>query len=241
MQPEEDPDVRWVAALAHVSRARAARAVERATSERSLFRHLERMHKLGGRSSYIEIDAPLELYALVSLLEPKHVVEVGVSSGVSSGYLLEAMDRVGRGTLHSVDLPKKDARPERLRRSSSPSWSLPHGRASGWAVPFRLLGRWDLRLGDKKEVLPLLGRELPSVGLFVYDVPHSEEQAARDFAAIDPLLPAGGVAIADHGPGGGRCAPLAAWARARSAEPVGRSGLGLYGFRAGVHRRRALK
>jgi hypothetical protein len=237
MQPEEDPDVRWVAELAHVSPARAARALERAASERSLFRHLERMHKLGGRSSYI--DAPLELYALVSLLEPAHVVEVGVSSGVSSGYLLEAMDRLGRGTLHSVDLPKKDARPERLRRSSSPSWSLPQGRASGWAVPFRLLRRWDLRLGDKKVVLPLLGRELPAVGLFVYDVPHSEEQAARDFAEIDPLLPAGGVAIADHGPGGGLCAPLATWARARAAETFGRSGLGLHGFRAGAHRRRA--
>ena len=236
MEPEESPDIDWVAALARVPRARARRAVGEAASERALFRHLDRMHRAGGRSSYIEIDAPLELYALVRLLRPRHVVEVGVSSGVSSAYLLRAMDRIGRGTLHSVDLPAKDRREPRLRRN--PSWSLPVGRSSGWAVPFALLGRWDLRLGDKKTVLPLLARELPSVGLFVYDVPHSEAQAGRDFAEIDRLLAPGGVAIADHGPGGGLCAPLDAWSRARSARPVHRADLGLYGFRAGAGRYR---
>jgi len=239
MQPEEDPDIRWVAELAGVPEAKAKRAVEAAASERALFRHLDRMHRLEGRSSYIEIDAPLELYALVRLRKPSHVVEVGVSSGVSSAYLLEAMDREGGGTLHSVDLPKKDTRPANGGRRRNPSWSLPTGRSSGWAVPFPLLRRWDLRLGDKKAVLPLLGETLPSVELFVYDVPHSEEQAALDFAAIDGLLPVGGIAIADHGPGGGLCAPLRDWASARSAKPLRRTDLGLHGFRAGARRRPA--
>jgi hypothetical protein len=93
-------------------------------------------------------------------------------------------------------------------------------------------------LGDKNEVLPLLRAELPSVGLFVYDVPHTERQAALDFAAIDPHCKAGAVAIADHGPGGGLCAPLARWARSRSARPVRRAGLGLHGFRCGQRGRR---
>ncbi|HLM70866.1 MAG TPA: hypothetical protein VK423_05765, partial [Thermoplasmata archaeon] len=89
MRVEEDPDATWVAGLAGVSRARAQRAVQLGQAEHRLFRHLERMHRLGGRTSYIEIDAPLELYALVRLLRPAHVVEVGVSSGVSSAYLLQ--------------------------------------------------------------------------------------------------------------------------------------------------------
>lgn len=236
MQPESDPDARWVAELAGVSVARAAQALEHAASERRLFGHLDREHRAGGRSSYIEIDAPLELYALVRLTKPTHVVEVGVSSGVSSAYLLQALDRVGTGTLHSVDLPKPDHRPRARGKRSNPSWSLPEGYSSGWAVPFPLRKRWDLRLGDKKAVLPLLGAELPSVGLFVYDVPHSEEQAALDFAEVDRRLLVGGVAIADHGPGGGLCAPLHDWARGRSAEPRRRRDLGLYGFRAGRRR-----
>jgi len=229
MQVEEDPDIDWVAALADVDRATAERAVAEAQGETALFRHLDRQHRAGGRSSYIEIDAPLELYALVRLLRPRHVVEVGVSSGVSSAYLLAAMERSAHGTLHSVDRPKLESR--RRPRNGNPSWALPPGHASGWAVPFPLRQRWDLRLGDKKDVVPLLAAELPPVGLFVYDVPHEETQAGREFTALDPRLPRGGVAIADHGPGGGLCAPLRRWATARGARPLRRTGLGLFGFR----------
>jgi Methyltransferase domain len=233
MQVETEPDHDWVAALAHVPVPRAHRALEAASAERRLFGHLDRMHREGGRPSYIEIDAPLELYALTRLLRPAHVVEVGVSSGVSSAYLLQAMDRNGRGTLHSVDLPKKEATARSGARSRNASWSIPPGRSSGWAVPFLLRRRWDLRLGDKKEVLPLLREELASVGLFVYDVPHTEQQAALDFAAVDRRMGVGAVAIADHGPGGGLCAPLRRWATARSGRPLRRAGLGLHGFRCG--------
>jgi hypothetical protein len=231
MQLEDDPDPAWVAALAHVSLGRASRAIEEARGERALFRHLDRMHQEGGRSSYIEIDAPLELYALVRLLRPRHVVEVGVSSGVSSAYLLQAMERLGRGTLHSVDLPKLEPPRPKGKSRLYPSWALPPGRSSGWAVPFPLRQRWDLRLGDKRAVVPLLAGELGPVGLFVYDVPHNEADAGREFAALDRRLPNGAVAIADHGPGGGLCAPLRRWAVKRKSRALGRSGLGLYGFR----------
>ncbi|MGA8275189.1 MAG: class I SAM-dependent methyltransferase [Thermoplasmata archaeon] len=234
MQLEDNADPAWVAALASVSLRRASRAMEEAQGERALFRHLDRMHREGGRSSYVEIDAPLELYALVRLLRPTHVVEVGVSSGVSSAYLLQAMDRLGRGTLHSVDLPKTESPRPDGKRSRYPSWALPPGRSSGWAVPFPLRKRWDLRLGDKREVVSLLGEEVESVGLFVYDVPHVEAQAAREFAALDRRLPKGAVAIADHGPGGDLCAPLRRWAATRGARPVRRTGLGLFGFRCAV-------
>jgi hypothetical protein len=232
MQAEDDPDATWVSELAGVSETRSLEALREGQEERALFRHLDRMHRLGGRRSYIEIDAPLELYALVRLLQPTHVIEVGVSSGVSSAYLLQALNRVGRGTLHSVDLPKPETRPRTARRN--PSWSIPPGRSSGWAVPVPLRKRWDLRLGDKKDVLPLFAEETPPVGLFVYDVPHSEAQAARDFATINPCLTSGAVAIADHGPGGGLCAPLRRWALSRSTRPLRRNGLGLFGFRCAV-------
>ena len=231
MQTERNPDSVWVSQLAGVSERRSLDALRQAQEERALFRHLDRMHRLGGRASYVEIDAPLELYALVRLLRPDHVVEVGVSSGVSSAYLLKAMDRLDHGTLHSVDLPKiEPSRPGRPR-SRFPSWALPPGRSSGWAVPFPLRKRWDLRLGDKREVVPLLADELSSVGLFVYDVPHAERQAGREFMALDRRLAKGAVAIADHGPGGGLCIPLRDWATARGARPIRRTDLGLFGFR----------
>jgi hypothetical protein len=234
MHPELDPDTAWVASLAGCDRSTAERAVGEASRETRLFAHLAREHRREGRSSYVEIDAPLELYALVRLLRPRHVVEVGVSSGVSSAYLLQALDRNGRGTLHSIDRPK---RPPPRARSGVPgggaSWSLPPGRCSGWAVPLSLRERWDLRIGDKRTVIPLLAEELERVELFVYDVPHDDRDARKEFFRLEKRLPTGSVAIADHGPGGGLCEALAAWGARRQATPVRRSELGLYGIRCG--------
>jgi Methyltransferase domain len=233
MRKETDPDIPWVAHLAAASPARAAKAVDEAAAEGRLFAHLAREHRAGGREHYVEIDAPLELFGLVRLLQPRHVVEVGVSSGVSSAYLLQALERNGTGTLHSVDLPKYDRRPARLRASTNGSWSLPAGRGPGWAVPWGLRKRWDLRLGDKAVVLPLLGEELSRIDLFVYDVPHDDRRSGTEFRALDPCMPRGAVAIVDHGPGGGPCPALRGWATRRNARITGRSGLGLYGFRCG--------
>lgn len=97
MQEETDPDGEWVAALAGVGRTAAEGSLHEAAGERALFRHIAREHQSEGRPSYIEIDAPFELYAITRRLRPRHVVEVGVSSGVSSAYVLEALRRNKRG------------------------------------------------------------------------------------------------------------------------------------------------
>jgi hypothetical protein len=240
MRPELDPDPDWVAALSGRSVGAARRALAVAAAERTLFRHLAREHEREGRASYIEIDAPLELHALVRLTRPRHVVEVGVSSGVSSAYLLAALRENRRGTLHSVDLPSRPKPGRTAGRTSTASWSLPEGRTTGWAVPFELRGRWDLRLGNKRDVLPLLTEELARIDMVVYDVPHEDLATLREFLDLDRRLPTDGIAIADHGPGGGLCFALRRWARRRGATPARRSGLGLYGFRANPRLRPAL-
>jgi hypothetical protein len=230
MNVEDDADPSWVSELTGHALPAAASAVEEARADRRLFAHLAGEHRRAGRSSYIEIDAPLELHAIARLLRPEHVVEVGVSSGVSSAYLLAALERNGRGMLHSVDLPSTS------RRSSSggASWSLPLGKSSGWAVPLRLRRGWDLRLGDKADVVPRLAAELPRVDLVVYDVPHNEADLVREFAHLDPRVPRGAVVIVDHGPGGGLCLALRRWARRRGTAATPRAGLGLYGMRCGT-------
>jgi hypothetical protein len=231
MHREADPDVAWVSHLCGRPPADSERAVQEAQGERRLFRHLAREHAREGRESYIEIDAPLELHALVRLGQPAHVVEVGVSSGVSSAYILSALEKNRKGTLHSVDLP---SHPRRSRSRNGPprmSWSLPAGRATGWAVPFPLRKRWDLRLGDKADVLPLLAEELPAIDLLVYDVPHEDRTTREELRTLDPLLSEGAVVLIDHGPGGDLCAALRDWSQTVGSEPIGRANLGLYGAR----------
>jgi Methyltransferase domain len=231
MQAETDPDVGWVQALSGRTPAECERAIGVARGARRLFAHLAREHQRHGRASYVEIDAPLELHALVRLLRPAHVVEVGVSSGVSSAYLLDALDQNGAGTLHSVDRPSRPPRNPGARGTTQSSWSLPPGTSSGWAVPFALRKRWDLRLGDKAEVLPILAEELPRIDLFVYDVPHEDSATRAELRTLDRRIPPGGVVIVDHGPTGGLCAALRSWARSHATRPVRRRDLGLYGAR----------
>jgi Methyltransferase domain len=237
MQPEPDPDPVWVQLLSGAEERQCLQAIGEAQGDRRLFSHLAREHDREGRESYIEIDAPLELHALVRLLRPAHVVEVGVSSGVSSAYLLAAMEKNGKGTLHSVDLPSRPRRGANGDAGPRMSWSLPPGRSPGWAVPPRLWTRWDLRLGDKAAALPILAAQLPRVDLLVYDVPHEDAATRKEFRLLDPLFPPGGVAIVDHGPGGGQCAALRGWGQDRHARPVRRAGLGLYGARLLARRR----
>ena len=231
MRPEIDPDPEWVARLSDCSPEEASAAVTEAREQRGLFDHLAAEHGREGRSSYIEIDAPLELHAIARLLRPLHVVEVGVASGVSTAYLLHALKMNGRGTLHSVDRPSFRRRNPSRGRSAAASWSLPPDRTSGWAVPSGLTSRWDLRLGDKSVLLPVLAKELPRVDLFLYDVPHDDRTSIVEFRALDPVFREGAVAIVDHGPHGDRCAALAAWGRSAHTRLWRRRVLGLYGMR----------
>ncbi len=230
MQFESDPDPAWVAELTGSSVAAAQRALAEVARDVRLFRSIRRQHLRGGRSHYVEIDAPFELHAIARMNRPRTVVEVGVSSGVSSAYLLRALARNRRGRLHSIDLPRRE--PPHRSDPTRGSWTLPAGRASGWAIPAGLRDRWSLHLGNKAVELPRLAADLDRIDLFVYDVPHDDSNCGREFRAVDHRLPVGGVAIVDHGPGGGRCPVLARWARRRGAAPAGRRGLGLYGFRA---------
>jgi predicted O-methyltransferase YrrM len=55
-----------------------------------------------GRTGY---DEGLYLYALLRELRPDVAVETGVCNGVSTAFLLLALDRNAHGALHSIDLP----------------------------------------------------------------------------------------------------------------------------------------
>ncbi|EQD52284.1 hypothetical protein B2A_06602, partial [mine drainage metagenome] len=135
------------------------------------------------------------------------------------------------GTLYSIDLPSYPRPSRKTGRSPVYSWTLPPGRSSGWAVPRALCDRWDLRLGDKADLMPVLARELEQIGLLLYDVPHEEADLRRELRMLDPLLPPGGVVIIDHGPGGSLCAALRGWAGNYHARPARRKALGLFGAR----------
>lgn len=112
-------------------------------------------------------------YALCRALRPDVVVETGVAYGVSSSFLLRALEENGKGTLHSVDRPP---------------FGDGAGDAVGLLVPAKLRHRWQLHRGRSREVLPGLLRELPPVGVFLHDSRHTYRNMAFEFQAITPHL-----------------------------------------------------
>jgi predicted O-methyltransferase YrrM len=121
-------------------------------------------------------------YLLCRLLEPDVVIETGVAYGVSSAFILRALEENGRGVLHSVDLPP-------LRRECERFW--------GMAVDKTLARRWTLHRGSSARVLPRLLEELKTGDLFVHDSLHTYRNMQREFEAVWPRLRTGGVLIAD--------------------------------------------
>ena len=128
----------------------------------------------------------VELYAIVRAARPRVIVETGVASGRSSAHILRALARNRTGTLHSIDLPN-------VQEGSV----LPEGRTSGWIVPDSLRGRWQLQLGDARELLPRLLGRLDRVDLFLHDSDHSYEAMLFEFEQAYPKLAPGGLLLSD--------------------------------------------
>lgn len=194
--PRAAPDLGWVAALAGVPVARVRAVLAELRAFVPFEREIRRTLKAGGSSQYAQIAGPFELYALVRLLRPVHVVEAGVSSGISSAHFLLALRQNGHGTLHSIDRPVWQRRFERSPEESPVC--LPPGRTSGWAVPGALRAGWDLRIGPSERLLPGLVGELPRIGLFLHDDRHTPEHLAFELATVRRALGPGAVVLADN-------------------------------------------
>jgi Methyltransferase domain len=190
------PNVAWIAALTGANRREIGNVLEELEALLPLEEEIRHRHLAAGRESYAQIRAPFELFAITRLLRPDHIVEAGVSSGVSSAHFLAALRRNKRGRLHSIDLPIRQRGP-RLQLGE-PALAVPPGRETGWAVPERLRERWDLRLGPSQELLPKIVSELDGIGLFLHDDLHTATQLTFELETVRPRLVAGAVVLADN-------------------------------------------
>jgi predicted O-methyltransferase YrrM len=149
-----------------------------------------------GRDGYGE---GLRLYAVLRKLRPRVAVETGVCNGVSTAFLLLALDRNGHGELHSLDLPEVAG----CRYEPGTFWDgkggavIPPGKEPGWMVPGPLRDRWRLVLGRSQQELPPLLERLGTIDFFMHDSEHSEECMRFEFEAAWAALRDGGVLAAD--------------------------------------------
>jgi predicted O-methyltransferase YrrM len=121
-------------------------------------------------------------YAIARALQPTHVVETGVCYGLTSAYLLQALETNHAGRLHSIDLP-------------------PLGKNGdayvGTLVPRGLQHRWNLHRGTSRRLLLPLLAHLGSIDIFLHDSLHTYANMSWELAAAWAKLRPGGVLIAD--------------------------------------------
>ena len=194
--PRARTSVPWLMHLSRASRTEVVEVLHEVDTLVPTEEIINAAHRSAGRSLYAQIRAPFDLYALVRLTRPDHVVEAGVSSGVSSAHFLLALAKNRHGRLHSIDKPtfQRGA----LLAANESSVSIPPGRSSGWAVPRALRSGWDLRIGPSQELLPPLVEELPSVGLFLHDDLHTPRHLTFELTTLAPKFAPGAVVLADN-------------------------------------------
>lgn len=122
-------------------------------------------------------------YAAVRAFAPDVILETGVASGVSSSYLLLALNKNGLGRLHSIEIGDQRF--------------LPHEKPPGWIVPERLRSRWDLQVGDSRELLPKVLAGLGTVDVFIHDSLHTYEHMLWEYHTAYPFIKPGGLLISD--------------------------------------------
>jgi hypothetical protein len=152
--------------------------------------------RVTGRDGY---DEGLRLYKLLRDLRPQVAVETGVCNGVSTAFLLLALEDNGEGELHSVDLPEVAG--EEYEQGTF--WDgkggavIPPGKEPGWMVPPALRDRWHLVLGRSQDELPPLLQRLGAIDFFMHDSEHSYECMSFEFRTAWEALREGGVLVAD--------------------------------------------
>jgi predicted O-methyltransferase YrrM len=121
-------------------------------------------------------------YAMVRAIKPNVVLETGVAYGVTSAFILKAMEVNNNGLLHSVDLPPLGYEADRF---------------VGILIPDNLKHRWNLHRGVSKRVLPRLLQQVGQVDVFIHDSLHTNQNMRYELSAIMPYLAKPSVVIAD--------------------------------------------
>lgn len=136
------------------------------------------------------------LYLVVRGMRPDVIVETGVAQGVSSSFILSALDENGKGRLHSIDLPHfKDSisRMQERRRAADRVY-VRRDLGTGWLVPEELRTKWTLTLDSSKNVLPGVK---DSVDLFFHDSSHTYENMTFEFEWAQEHTRRGSVLVSD--------------------------------------------
>jgi hypothetical protein len=191
---------RWGAALLFGGRSALLRAIVgdslASARRRTLPRALEDIAGLGPGTPIGELGAIQEyLYYYVRLAKPTTVVETGVFRGISTAFILAALEDNRRGQLTSIDLPSASyVDPSTGVEDSS---VLGADEETGFSVPDGLRSRWALVRGDVRDQLPWVLSRLGTIDFFLHDSEHTYVNMKWEFELASRFVPPGGMLLSD--------------------------------------------
>jgi predicted O-methyltransferase YrrM len=137
------------------------------------------------------------LYCLTRLKMPALVVETGVLHGLTSRFILRALEKNGDGKLISIDLPSyHDTGPSNQDGYND---TLPPMREPGWIVRDKdALSRWQLVYGSTAEELPSIIASNHQIEIFIHDSEHTYQTMSFELNSVWPRLALGGIVVCDN-------------------------------------------
>jgi hypothetical protein len=131
------------------------------------------------------------LYSLVRTIKPAVVLETGVFHGHYTACILKGIHDNYKyssieGKVISIDLPAYEGISEST--SETDSVCLPSGYEPGWAIPEYLRDRWQLHIGDSRDLLPKVLSDEKNISLFFHDSLHTYEHMIFEFETVFPHL-----------------------------------------------------
>lgn len=135
----------------------------------------------------------IPIYFMIRLRKPDVVIETGVHRGVSSLFILQALEDNNKGILYSIDLPFASYE---LKEGITTKSNLPIENV-GICVQQKLRKRWKLIFGDSKNELPIVLANHESIDFFLHDSQHTFEHMMWEFNTIWPKLAKSGLLVSD--------------------------------------------
>lgn len=136
------------------------------------------------------------LYVIVRAIKPKIIIETGVMHGLSSSFILKAIEKNEEGRLFSIDAPSyKETGPVNQDNFTE---TLPHGKEPGWIIPSTMKKNWELKIGKSRDVLPSLIDSKGQLDFFIHDSEHTYENMMFELKLAWEKLRSGGIIICDN-------------------------------------------
>lgn len=130
----------------------------------------------------ISSDSRKFLYILCRITKPRNVIETGVAYGLSSFYILSALNRNEYGKLTSIDSVFRPWQSEEM---------------IGSIIPKNLRSKWKLVLGKSNEKLLDEFKKIENVDIFVHDSLHSYKNMTFEFNCAINNIKNNGIIISD--------------------------------------------